>query len=435
MIDSLEPADANSRRWDLVVVGAGPAGVLAALEARRGGMRVLLLDRHAFPRDKVCGGCLGPTGWTVLEQYGLADERTRGGGPALTAFSLHAGGATVRLPLDGGGDHGYRAVSRRQFDESLVQQAVREGVAWMSGCRVVGATVKSDTVKSDTVRVLGRREGTEIAFEAALLILACGLSGAVLERFGLGTTRVEESAPLGLAATVESHLAAGGAWPGGDEIAMYAGTHGYVGLCRIGDGRLHIAAALDPRSLRAEGAEGAAAVMRRIIESAGGDGRFIDLMSSPKGTPRLTRHAARVATERILVAGDAAAYVEPVTGEGMTWALLSGRLAGQHAVQAFRDGWSADIARSYERAWRRCVGARTSGCRRVSWLLRHPELLRLAILVLARSRRLRRRVVGPFLAVRDGMSAGLPGHHRTASPSAAAGFRDDDRGGARAVSH
>ena len=68
---TLLPGEAADRVWDCVVIGAGPAGALAAREVARRGASVLLLDRAAFPRYKVCGCCLNPRSLGVLDRVGL----------------------------------------------------------------------------------------------------------------------------------------------------------------------------------------------------------------------------------------------------------------------------------------------------------------------------------------------------------------------------
>ena len=85
---TLSPAEAATRVWDAVVVGAGPAGSAAALAGARAGLRVLLVDRSVFPRDKVCGGCLNASAVESLGLLGLRTLPERLKGRRLSRFSL-----------------------------------------------------------------------------------------------------------------------------------------------------------------------------------------------------------------------------------------------------------------------------------------------------------------------------------------------------------
>src|SRR5437667_10341215 len=80
---TLQPAAAARRVWDALIIGAGPAGSLAARELARRGVATLLVDRARFPRDKVCGSCLGASGLTELAAVGLGDLPRRLNAPRL----------------------------------------------------------------------------------------------------------------------------------------------------------------------------------------------------------------------------------------------------------------------------------------------------------------------------------------------------------------
>src|SRR4051812_21445104 len=109
-------------RFDVVVVGAGPAGSAAALAARRAGASVLLLDRSDFPRDKPCGDGIAAEALDVLEYLGVPDAAA--GFPPVPDLRLIApGGAAVARPLP----HPAHTVPRRVFDARLVAAAVASG--------------------------------------------------------------------------------------------------------------------------------------------------------------------------------------------------------------------------------------------------------------------------------------------------------------------
>jgi flavin-dependent dehydrogenase len=192
-------------------------------------------------------------------------------------------------------------------------------------------------------------------------------------------------------------------------VALACGRGGYVGLVRLPDGRLDVAAALDASALRAAG--GAGALTETIVRSA-------RLHEAPElsalawhGTPLLTRTRARVATHRAFVLGDAAGCVEPFTGEGIGWALASAEVLAPIAAAAAL-GWTPGHAATWDRARRRVVTRRQRACRGLARLLRHPRPVAGAIAALGRRPTLGARVLarlqGPAVASRVPVRAAPP---------------------------
>ncbi len=119
-------AEAARRTWDAVVVGAGPAGAMAAHELARRGCGVLLVDRATFPRWKVCGCCLNGHALATLRAAGLGELPAQGGAVPLNSIRLAAAGRIARVPLSSG-----VSLSRETFDAALVSAAIRAGTAFM----------------------------------------------------------------------------------------------------------------------------------------------------------------------------------------------------------------------------------------------------------------------------------------------------------------
>ena len=89
---TLDPGEASRHTWDAIVVGAGPAGAMAARELALGGAAVLLIDKASFPRWKVCGCCLNSAALATLASAGLGDLVARHGGIEVDALHLGAAG-------------------------------------------------------------------------------------------------------------------------------------------------------------------------------------------------------------------------------------------------------------------------------------------------------------------------------------------------------
>src|SRR2546430_11783069 len=114
------------RSFDAVVVGAGPAGSIAALVLARGGARVALADKASFPRDKACGDLVGPRGVQVLAELGV---RVPDAGQGSDLLAVGPSGRASKLPAYPGrsyADHGV-VVPRLVFDDALREAAVAAG--------------------------------------------------------------------------------------------------------------------------------------------------------------------------------------------------------------------------------------------------------------------------------------------------------------------
>lgn len=163
-------------------------------------------------------------------------------------------------------------------------------------------------------------------------------------------------------------------------IYMVAGRGGYVGLVRVEDDRLDVAAAFDPGFVRANGGLGpaAAAILGTTRWPA-----IPGLADLPwKGTPALTRRPAAVAGYRLFAVGDAAGYVEPFTGEGMAWAVASAAALAPIARRATLE-WNDRLIAEWQRTHARVVGRRQGVCRAAARVLRSPLLTGIAVRALS----------------------------------------------------
>ncbi len=362
-------ADASRGPWDAVVVGAGPAGSVVARELARNGLKVLIVDKAQFPRRKVCGCCLNAAAIDSLERLGLGTV-LRDAVP-LSGVCLATAGrfANVRLP-------GGVALSREMFDAALIREAMAEGAEFLPGISAKLGPCERDF---RTVQ-LG-----EVAVRARVVVAADGLAGGVTSADGNAAV-VREAARIG-AGTVADH---GPSFYTPGTVFMAVSHGGYVGLVRLEDGRLDVAAAFDPVTIREHGGLGPAAV--RVLGHSGFP-PVAGLETLPwKGTPALTRHAARVAGDRWFAVGDAAGYVEPFTGEGMAWAVAGAAALAPIAARA--TNWNPRSADKWTAAHARVVRQRQGICRAAAWVLRSPTLCRLSVTALSLAPRLAGPVVG-----------------------------------------
>lgn len=367
-----------TERYDLAVVGAGPAGGLAALLAARRGASVLLVEKACFPRAKVCGGCLNAAGLAVLHRAGFAEHDRRPPMRPLNRLRLAAGHREAVLNLAGGA-----AVSRAALDHALATAAVAEGAVFQDQTT---ATLEPFDPADRPHRPLQLRSRGQAPRRvlAAVVIVADGLAGTALG--AAEPWRIARGARFGFGAIAPAPAAADYA-PG--VIHMACGQGGYVGLVRLPDGQLDIAAAADPACVRAAGGPGRCAA--QWLEAARWPA-ITDLETLPwRGTPALTRTRPAVAGPRVLVVGDATGYVEPFTGEGIGWALRGAEAAVPLALEGIAR-WTPALGRRWTREHRRLFAGRRLRCRIITGLLRRPRLLAAATAML----RYRPELAGPL---------------------------------------
>ena len=350
VVADVEEAGVSVR--DVIVIGAGPAGSLAARTLANRGWDVLLVDQATFPRRKVCGCCLNRHALSALEAAGMGDLPAKLGAVPLDRVKLAAGGrsAVVRLP-------GGVALSREAFDSALIDEAVTTGVCFQSGTRVQMLETESSA----------ERVSLSNGMRAKVVIVADGLNGrargdAPIIRPGsrIGAGAILSDAPAEYEAGT---------------IHMASGRGGYVGLVRLEDGRLDIAAAFDATFVQQHGLAKAADA---ILQSSGLPALPEMLGADWKGTPPLTRGPVRVAGPRWFAIGDAAGYIEPFTGEGMAWAMAAAVAVAPLVERCIQHG-PANLAAEWAALHRICVGERQWACRAMAWTLKRPRLCSAAV--------------------------------------------------------
>jgi flavin-dependent dehydrogenase len=382
---TLTAADAARREWDAVAVGAGPAGALAARELARRGRAILLVDREAFPRGKVCGCCLSRAGLAALRRSGLGGLAAACGARPLEVIRLAAAGGWAELPLPGG-----VVLSREALDAALVRAAVRAGAHFLPR-----TTAALGPLREHGREVRLEQAGAGLTAVAHLVLAADGLGGRLLGRARLGEAAVAPGARVGAGAVAP----AAPAFYRPGTVYMACGAGGYLGLVRLEDGRLDLAAAFDRVRVRRLGGPGPAAAA--LLHEAGWPAPALDPRAW-RGTPALTRRLARPAAARVFALGDAAGYVEPFTGEGIGWALSAAVAVAPLADRASRR-WNPALEREWASAYARVVRRRQLACRAAAAVLRRPRLAGALVRLLARAPRL----AGPVVR-RLGAPAPLP---------------------------
>ncbi len=298
-------------RFDVAVVGAGPAGAAAAITAAELGASVVCLDKAVFPRDKTCGDGLTANALRLLERLGVSYD-------AITPMPVHdtvivsPSGRRAVLPMGRDGLHG-AVVPRRELDAALVAVARRRGVDVREGCDVEKVVVHDDHVQVDDIeaRYVIAADGHWSPVRRALEPDAprdLGEWHAVRQYF-------EGVADQRLWVLFERDLLPGYAWvfplPGGRANVGY-------GVLRS-DGRSGRALKeLWPDLLSRP-------VLRDVLGSHAQPCEQVHAWPIPtRYSPARLMHGTRV-----FFAGDAAGVVDPMTGEGIAQAIETGMLAAE----------------------------------------------------------------------------------------------------------
>ena len=305
---------------DLAIIGGGPAGTAAALEARRHGLEVALWDRDVFPRDKVCGEVLSAEALPILEQE--VPTSLRRARVIRSAEFISPRGRTRRftLPAPGAG------LSRSVMDEALWRAATASGVHTLQGEAVGG-------IGRTASQLWAIDSGTGDPQHSRFLIVACGRwwtlrglpSPTDRGRPQSSPDRDESTNWLGVKAHFKSLEQR-------DAVEMYFFPGGYCGVAPIEDG-LYNACSLVHRSLARDACGRSpadfAAWIRQVARHQALDNR---LSSGTQVSMTVTTAGMRLGSQSdmrngALAAGDAGGFIDPFTGSGMSMALNSGRLA------------------------------------------------------------------------------------------------------------
>jgi len=313
-------------RFDALVVGAGPAGSVAALVLARGGARVGLVDKAAFPRDKACGDLVGPRALQVLTDLGVGLPASVDVGDLVV---IGPSGRRVRLPASEGLTYPGHATAlpRRAFDAAVRNAALEAGAMPVEGRVEVplehrGALEGFTTDRGDALRadfVIGADGATSTVASAAGLVADTG----VLWGFGV---RVYVDQQVELPAIV--------VW----ERTPWRAFPGYGWIFPGPDGRANAGIGIGTRSDR-RAATQAVRALPGFLDHLGTLGLLAPGAAARSGRPlggwlKMGMVGTTPARGRTLLVGDAAGLVNPLQGEGIAQAAGSGRAAAEAVLGA-----------------------------------------------------------------------------------------------------
>jgi len=314
---------------DVVVVGAGPAGVAASLTLVASGRDVLVLDKAAFPRDKCCGDGLTTGALRVLESLGFDPSRVASWTPTTNVWLRSPSGREMSMPLPEGRGTFAAIAPRIEFDDALVRTAIDRGVRIAQGVTFTRISESNDSGVTVEVDGLG-------TVHAQYVVAADGMWSPVRKSLGLSTPGYlgEWHAFRQYASNVTG--------PAKDRLIVWFDDDllpGYAWSFPLRNGRVNIGFGI----LR-----GWPDILSRPhVRAALGETVTLEGRHTAWPIPaRVT--SATLTHDRVLFVGDAACATDTLTGEGIGQALASGQLAGRAIAAEFTS--ASRVARTYRRS-------------------------------------------------------------------------------------
>ncbi len=357
--------------WDVVIAGAGPAGTVSATILARAGARVLLVDRARFPRDKLCGDSVNPGALDVLRRWNLASEIERHGfpidgmrvsGPPGVQFA-----ATYPRQLRG------RTVMRRDLDRWLLDGAISAGAQFEEGVTVRRALMGGRHGDESVAGVLVKSPmGGETPLAARVTIAADGRRSTLA--FGLGLA-AHPARPrrwavgayfegvTGTSSMGEMHVRPG------EYVGVAPLANGWTNVCVVGtparlmylnDPARALQAAIDRDATLRDRLAGARQATRPVVLGP------LAVDSRVAGVPGL------------LLAGDAAGFIDPLTGDGLRFAVRGAELAAEAALEMLATGHQRHLTLADRR--RVAFDSKSRFNRTLRYLVDSPTALSLAAL-------------------------------------------------------
>ena len=337
-----------AERYDLVVVGAGPGGSSTAYHAAKAGLNTLLVDRQEFPRDKTCGDGLMPHAASEVALMGLADWLDEPHHGRFTGFSIYTRTALLKqnVPPTLHGPKGYVA-RREETDARLLERAVSAGAQLRTGTRA------TDLLRSTSGRVTGIEAANgddSMRFDAPIVVIADGIGS-----FAGNGMKAHQNA------VARRQYFRGVEGPDRQNLQVFMtedmNSHGagYGWVFYLGDGTANVGAGVSTAALARTGRN-----LKDFYDRFLEEPQLADWLqnATPEGPPtswslKMGMWGAKRYGQGVMAVGDAGSMVHPISGEGVGYAIESGRLAASWAHEAHaRDDFSASVFSGYERQLR-----------------------------------------------------------------------------------
>ena len=330
---------------DVIVIGAGPAGCASALFLHQQGLRVRVLDRAAFPRDKVCGEFVSPAADDILEELGVLDAIQQSNPVRLQGVAISSYGKpelSIDYPPCPGQAKPMTSLSlpRFQLDHLLVQKVMAQGIEVYERHAVDDFLFEEGRVTG----VKGRDETNRpFTFSASVVVDASGRNGLSLRRLGLIQPH-KGPGKIALAAHWENVQ-----FPK-DYCYMHISSPGYTGMAPVGNDSVNVVLVVADQDIKGQELD---AFYQNVVL---GNARRRSLLAGARLKERvrsvgsLAYDVRPVPCGGLVLAGDTTGFIDPFTGEGIYLSLRSAQLAAGVIQKAFVAGdFSRKFLAEYDR--------------------------------------------------------------------------------------
>ena len=350
---------------DVLIAGCGPAGSIAATVLARAGARVMVVDRARFPRPKLCGDTLNPGALAVLQRLGLGCA-AHASMPLDGWIVTGEGGVRVEGRYDGVNGRG---ISRCAFDSALMMAAAGAGARVEEGVLVQGPLVDSSKQQPTvTGLTVGGRQGKPLQIRSRVVIAADGRYSRVARALGLS-----KAAPWPRRWAIGAYFEGVSGMTGFGEMHVRS-TH-YVGIAPLARGITNAClVTASPGGSRP--ADCLATTLRRdpMLGERFAQARMV---TTPICLGPLAVDGQAAGAPGLLLAGDAAGFVDPITGDGLRFSLRGAELAARQAIHALEWGFDSAHVKLFE-ARRREFAAKWRFNRTMRWIVTYPAAIRAA---------------------------------------------------------
>jgi len=337
--------------YDLIVAGAGPAGSACAITAARAGIRVLLLEKDFFPRQKVCGEFVSPESLALLD--GLLGDQKLKSYTAVDSTRIFIDGKCLRLPVAPAA----QSIPRFELDARLFESAQRAGAAAREGTAIHGVRQQNEIFLVET---------SAGAFTAKAVVNATGRWSRLTQFEVAGKEKW-----LGLKA--HFHEASP---PSSVDLYFFPG--GYCGVTPVDGGTVNACA-----MVRADVARSLEDVFAKEPELQRRSRKWQPLFATVTTSPLYFREPEMESEDMFLI-GDSAGFIDPFAGDGISLALQSGTLVAQALIPFFQGSCRLEQARQrYRIEYKKRFAPAFRNAARLRSAFAAPKWVRSAALVFA----------------------------------------------------